>query len=45
MEETYNKETSIRLGWFFSPTGQRLSRDSATSRRKEVQPPAVMADG
>ena len=36
MEETYNKETAIRLGWFFSPTGQRLSRDSMTSRRKEV---------
>ena len=36
MEEVYNKETAIRLGWHFSPTGRQLSKDSMTSRRKEV---------
>jgi len=36
MEEVYNKETVIRLGWHFSPIGRQLSKDSMTSRRKEV---------
>ena len=37
MEETINKETAIRLGWHFSPTGRQLYKDSSTSRRKEVK--------
>jgi len=36
MEETINKETAIRLGWHFSPTGRQLRQNAMTSRRKEV---------
>jgi len=42
MEETYNKETSIRLGWFFSPTvdcqedcqARELNTEDAMDRSK-----------
>jgi len=37
MEETINKETAIRLGWHFSPTGRQLRQNAMTSRRKEVK--------
>ena len=31
------KETAIRLGWHFSPTGRQLRQNAMTSRRKEVK--------